>query len=136
MQNNNDKYEYAYSAPTQDERRLVESIRKQYMPESDAPDTEKLKKLDRKVRDGASAIALAIGIIGCLVFGLGLTLVLEWHKLVLGVIVSIVGFIPMAAAYPVHERVLKHNKAKYGSEILRLSEKILADEQDLQNLNE
>ena len=54
-------------------------------------------------------------------------MVLEWNIVLWGVIVSIVGVIPMAIAYPVYKFVLNKYKKRYGDEILKLSDEILND---------
>lgn len=133
-----DKYEYEYSAPTRSDRRVVEDIRKQYLPPSEQTATERIKKLDKRVKRLPLLLALTLGIAGILTFGLGLTFVLEWRKLAIGVVIMLIGFIPMLAAYPVHELTLKRSKEKYGPEILRLAQSVLdgEQEQNLQNINE
>ncbi len=121
------KFEYSYSAPTEAERKEIESIKKQYMAEEkrEETDMEKLRRLDAKVKNMPTMYALIAGIFGILVFGLGLTMVLEWNELVWGVCVMIVGVVPMGLAYPIYQFTLKEGKKKYGAEILALSEKLL-----------
>ena len=123
----NKKFEYTYSAPTEQERREIESIRRQYADPSATTEgkLERLRKLDTYVKNSAMCWGLCLGVIGLLIFGLGLSMVLQWSLYVWGVLVAAVGVVPMALAYPVYLRVLKRNKAKHGDEILRLSEELL-----------
>lgn len=123
----NNEFEYSYTAPTSDERQEVESIRKQYKePErGEESKIDKLRRLDRRVKNTANSLAIGVGFLGCLLFGAGLSLVLEFNELLWGGVVSLLGFIPMAAANPLHGFCICRGKKKYGEEILRLSEEIL-----------
>lgn len=124
---NKDKFTYTYSAPTEAERREIESIRRQYEPENKTPDkVERLRQLHSKVVGRANAVALVLGIVGILIFGLGLSLVLEFEGFrVLGVIIAAVGAIPAAIAFPIYKVVIKAGKRKYGEEIVKLSDELL-----------
>ncbi len=123
----NDKFQYTYSAPTEEERKEIASIRKQYAPAAEETPLERLRKLNRKVKTLPLAVALGLGIGGVLLFGVGLTMVLEWALPVYGVAVAALGAIPTGLAYPVHQALLRRGKKKYGAEILQLSEKILGE---------
>ena len=129
MQENNNKFSFTYSAPTEAERREIETIRRQYKVEEKAQGgVERLRTLHSKVVGTATAISLAFGVGGTLIFGGGMALALEFDKLVVGIILSVIGAIPMALAYPMYKRVLDDGKRKYGDEILRLSEELLKNE--------
>lgn len=125
----NKEFNYNYVAPTDEERKEIDSIRKQYLPQEKVESKlERLRRLDAMVRNSAVIVSLVLGIVGCLCFGLGLTLVLEWSQTLWGVILAAIGCVPMGFAYPAYAFVLKRNKKKYGAEILRLSEEILKEE--------
>lgn len=126
MNSPHNKFEYTYAAPTESERKTIERIRKNYLPqEKHESDLDRLKALDGKVQNPPMAFALSFGVVGTLVFGLGLTLILEFGKLFFGAVLSVVGVVPVALAYPVYRFVLKAQKKKYAAEILALSEKLL-----------
>ncbi len=128
MQNDNNKFSFTYSAPTEVERREIESIRRQYKLDDGAENKiERLKKLHSKVVGSATAASLCAGIVGMLVFGLGMALVLEFGRIALGIAVSILGIPLLALAYPIYRRVKNFGKKKYGDEILRLSDEILGE---------
>lgn len=129
MKDEKDGFHYTYSAPTVQERREIESIRRQYLP-ADEKDVkiERLRKLNGKVKNTPMIVALALGIAGTLVFGLGLCMILEWSLWIGGVTVGVVGLLPVAAAYPVYRLLLRRRKKKYGAEILKLSEELLEKE--------
>ena len=122
------KFEYSYSAPTEAERKEIESIKKQYMAEEkrEETDIEKLRRLDAKVKNMPTMYALIAGIFGTLLFGLGLAMVLEWEMMLWGIVVMVIRAIPAGLAYPIYQFTLKEGKKKYGAEILELSEKLLS----------
>lgn len=126
----NREFNYTYTAPTEEERKEIASIRKQYQaPDPARPENkiERLKALNARVKNTALALSLSFGVVGILVFGLGLTMILEWSQFLYGVIVMAIGAIPTALAYPVYRVVLRRNKNKYGDEILRLCEEVLQE---------
>ena len=122
----NNQFNFTYTAPTEEERKEIALIRKQYQPvEQTESKLERLRRLDRAVKNTPVIVSLILGIVGCLIFGTGLTLILEWQIWLWSVICMCVGAIPMAIAYPVYLGVLNANKRKYGAEILQLSEELL-----------
>ena len=127
MEEKNTRFEYRYSAPTEEERREIAAIRRQYEDRSDAPETKlaRLRHLNALVINMATAMSLVVGVLGLMIFGLGMAMILEWDILVWGVLVSAVGLVPISAAYPVYRMSLSRGKKKYGEEILKLSEELL-----------
>ena len=120
------QFNFRYTAPTEEERKEIDSIRRQYSPqEQTETKLERLRRLDSLVKNTAIIWSLVLGVFGCLIFGLGLTMVLEWSILLWGIVLMVIGSVPMALAYPVYKSVLNKGKAKYGDEILRLSEELL-----------
>lgn len=138
---NNNKYSYKYSAPTEEERKEIADIKRQYEPKSidsksrgEKSGIERLRYLNALVKNAARALSLALGISGCLIFGLGLTMVLEWGGLGLwlivgGIIVGVIGIVLMIAAYPIYKMALARGKKKCGAEILRLSAELLGEKE-------
>lgn len=128
----NNQFNFTYTAPTEEERKEIASIRKQYAPQEKKTESkiERLRRLDALVKNTAVCISLILGVVGCLIFGLGLTMILEWSLTVWGIILCAVGVAPMAIAYPVYKSVLERNKEKYGEEILALSEELLNGENE------
>jgi uncharacterized membrane protein len=122
----NKGFEYTYSAPTEAERREIARIRKQYEAKDEKQiKLERIRKLDSFVQNFSIILALVLGVMGTLIFGLGLSMVLVWDIFVFGIVVCVIGVCPMIAAYPLYVITLKKNKEKYGEEILRLSEELL-----------
>lgn len=122
----NNQFNFKYTAPSQEERKEIDSIRRQYAPqEQTETKIERLRRLDALVKNTAAIWSLCFGILGCLLFGLGLTMILEWNVLLWGIVLMAVGSVPMAIAYPIYKRVLQKYKNRYGKEILKLSEELL-----------
>lgn len=120
------KFVYNYSAPTEDERREIEDIRKQYDGEQVKKDNlTRLRELDKRVKKPPLIISIVMGVVGVLIFGTGLTMALEWSLIIWGSVVMAVGIVPMAAAYPLRKAMVKSNKKKYGDEIIKLSNELL-----------
>ena len=119
----NNTFSYKYSAARNKE---VESIRKKYMPEEESK-LERLKKLDLRVQMAGTIESLCFGIVGALVFGLGMCFFLDvfagaaW----LTALLMVLGTIIMIPAYPIYRRIARKTKTELTPEILRLSEEII-----------
>lgn len=125
----NNSFEYTYSAQRQ---REVEEIRKKYLPKEEEK-MEQLRKLHAIPTQKAQAAALAVGIIGALILGTGMSLCLTElaaalgnFAMVLGIAVGLVGMVMTALAYPVYSRTLKKEREKIAPEILQLTDDLLA----------
>lgn len=129
------RFQFTYSAPTAEERRQIEGIRSEYLAAGEYRDKlTELRQLDKRAKRPASAAALSLGVVGILVFGLGMSMLLSFNMFAAGVVVSAVGLVAMGLAYPVHALLLRRGKAKYGPHILKLSEELLHDgTEDMQN---
>ena len=122
----NNQFNFKYTAPTEEERKEIDSIRRQYVPQEHVESKiERLRRLDSLVKNTAIIWSLVLGVVGTLVLGLGLTMILEWSIWLWGIVLMVIGSVPMAIAYPVYKLALNKGKAKYGDEILRLSEELL-----------
>ncbi len=120
------KFQFNYSAPTETERKEIEYIQKQYKPVSQKElNLQRLRKLDRKVKNTPMIVSLVLGIVGVLIFGLGLTMLLEWDFPIYGIILTAVGCIPMGFAYFSYVKLYNKLKNKYSQEILKLSGELL-----------
>lgn len=131
MNDNENKFSYRYSAPTEEERREIENIRRRYGGATKEEDKlNRIRELDSKVKNPPLIAALAVGICGSLVFGLGMTMILEWDIVLWGIFVAVLGSCIMTSAYFIRKILTKRNKNKYGAEIVRLSDEILRGEQN------
>ena len=124
----NHSFEYTYSAQRQQE---VEEIRKAYLPKEEDK-MEKLRALHARPGKKARAVAIAMGIVGALILGTGMSLcmtelgdALGSFAMVIGITVGIAGIVPAALAYPVYRRVLQKEREKIAPEILRLADELM-----------
>lgn len=118
----NGKFEYTYSAENQAE---INAIKQKYLPKQTDGKEEamkQLRKLDASCERTAQITALTVGIIGTLIFGLGLTFCLEWSNLILGIVLMVVGAAIAVPAKFIYDKVLKSKREKAAPEIMRLSE--------------
>ncbi len=117
---NNQKFEYTYSAQKQSE---IENIRRKYLPPEEDK-MEKLRRLDRSVERKATVISVIVGIVGTLIMGFGMCLCLEWNIFIPGIITGVAGMAVIAIAYPIYQYVLKKQRHKIAPEIFRLTDEI------------
>ncbi|MGN1235460.1 MAG: hypothetical protein ACI4U2_05735 [Christensenellaceae bacterium] len=117
-------FEYTYHAPTEAEREEIESIRREYLP-SGSDQLAELKKLDRRVRRGPKTLAVVLAVAGTLVFGGGLSLVLEMERYAVGSLVALVGIGIVLTVAPIYRTVLERNRKKYADRIVKLSDELL-----------
>ena len=122
-----EKFEYKYEAPTIEERKEIDSIRRAYLPENkQMSKIDSLRYLDSKVKTIPMIRGLTLGVIGTLLFRTGLTFFLEWtHLWYLGIPFALAGLVIVILTYPIYLKVLKKYKAKYGEEIIRISNELL-----------
>ena len=136
MEDNHQKksgFTYTYSAKEQAE---IKAIRKKYTPKEQREDPmTQLRRLDARVTQKATAYSLAVGVIGALILGLGMSLamtdigailgMLENLALAVGIVVGIVGIALVCVAYPLYNHVVKKEREAIAPEILRLTDELL-----------
>jgi len=129
--NDQQKFIYTYSAK---ENAEIESIRKKYQtPEADSK-LHQLHTLDASVYSCANAAAIAVGVVGSLLMGLGMSMVmtpfgdlLGIYEYPLGIAAGLVGLAIAVCAYPLYRAVYEHRKNKVAPRILQLLDEL--DEQ-------
>lgn len=116
-------FNYNYSA---EKNKEVEKIRSKYTPREEN-DYEKLKKLDRRVESAGIVESLCLGIVGALVFGVGMCFFLDVFAggALITALLMIAGTLMMLPAYPMCKRISKKTREELTPEILALSEKIM-----------
>lgn len=127
------KFEYNYSAPTEEERREIESIKNEYLPKTKGAEksgVERLRALDNKAKNPPLVCSLSLGIIGILLFGFGLTCWLEWTLYIAGVITGVIGAVIVGINPFIYKAFLARRRKKYSAEILALSSELLNEEQN------
>ena len=124
----NNSFEYTYSAQRQQE---VEEIRKAYLPKEEDK-MEQLRQLHSIPTQKAQSASIAVGVIGALILGTGMSLcmtelgaTLGNLAMIMGVIIGLAGIILVALAYPIYNRTLKKERERIASEILRMTDELL-----------
>ena len=119
----NNQFVYRYSAQN---NREVERIRERYLPRTESP-MERLKRLDRTVQNAGRVPAITVGVIGALIFGVGLCFGLDVlaGAPFLPYLLGVAGLCLMIPVYPVYRACAKRRRERLAPEILRLSDEIL-----------
>lgn len=120
-------FQMTYSAQEQQE---IDAIRKKYAP----PEEDKmaqLRALDASVGKKASRNSIAVGVVGALLLGIGMSLVMTDFGALLGdaafpagIAVGLVGIGLLSSAYPIYRGTLKKEREKAAPEILRLADEL------------
>ena len=125
---NKEGFSFTYSAEQQKE---VEAIRKKYLPREEDK-MEQLRRLHAIPTQKAQAASIAVGIIGALIMGTGMSLamteigaMLGSFAMVLGILIGVAGMILVALAYPIYNKILKKERNRIAPEILRLSDELM-----------
>lgn len=125
---NKETFKMTYSAQQMEE---VERIRKKYAPQEEDK-MARLRELDARAGKKATPRAIAVGVIGALLMGTGMSLVMTDSGAALGMLampagiaVGVVGLTLMVCAYPLYERTLKKEQEKVAPELLRLTEELM-----------
>lgn len=124
MENRNDTFNYTYSAKQQEELR---SIRDKYLPKEQKEDKmEQLRRLDQGTTKKGTIISITIGVIGCLLLGVGMCCTMVWMEnlFIPGVIIGIIGIAVLVAAYPLYIRITKKEREKIAPQILKLTDEL------------
>lgn len=124
----NEGFSFTYSAEQQQE---IEAIRKKYLPREENK-MEQLRTLHHSATRKAQAWAIALGVIGALIMGTGMSLAmtdigaaLGQLAMVAGIVIGVIGMILVALAYPVYNHVLKKERQRIAPQILQLTEELL-----------
>ena len=121
MESKQEAVNITYSA---EEQKELNAIRAKYAPKENKPLTnlEKARAIDARVERKGLIAGLAVGVVGALIMGLGMSFVLVWDKLIPGIAIGLLGLVGVAAAYPLYQRVILKERAKAADEIMKLSE--------------
>ena len=88
---------------------------------------ELLRKLDYGVTQKATAVSIAVGIIGTLLLGIGMCCTMVWTDVwfIPGIIVGVIGIAVLCCAYPLYNYTVKKEREKIAPEILRLTDELM-----------
>ena len=126
MDQNEETFEYRYSAKQQEE---IEAIRRKYLPKEEDK-MEQLRQMDKRVSRKGTIISIIIGVIGCLLLGIGMCCTMEWagRWFVPGIIIGVIDIVMIALAYPLYERITKKERKKIAPLILKLADELKSKE--------
>ncbi len=121
MEKGKDTFTYTYSAKQQEE---IRNIRKKYLPREEDK-MEQLRRLDRDTTRKGTILSVLVGVIGCLLLGVGMCCTMVWMKFFIpGVVIGLIGIAAVAAAYPLYTRVTKKERERLAPQILKLTEEL------------
>lgn len=121
-QQENETFAYTYSSKQQEE---VRSIREKYIPKEEDKMAQ-LRKLDESATRPGTYIAITVGFISTLIFGVGLCCVMVWKDyFVIGIIIGMIGMIGIASAYPLFHKITKKQREKLAPEIIKLTDELM-----------
>ena len=122
-QNNKETFRYFYSAKQQQE---IENIRNKYLPVKEDK-MERLRRLDQSAARPGMIVSLSVGILGCLILGIGMCCTMVWQAVWFfpGIAIGIVGIIGIITAYPLYTRITKWRRKKLAAEIIRLTDELI-----------
>ncbi len=117
-----------------DKEFIVEKIRTQYT-EKGHTELDSLKELDADVKRPANVFAYVFGSLGAIIMGAGMSLIMTdigetigiENVMIPGIVIGVIGLIMVSVNYPIYKKILGSRKRKFASDILKLSEKIMAN---------
>ncbi len=122
MNQNNDTFNYSYSANQHDE---IQKILEKYVPKEESK-LERLRRLDASTVKTGTIIAVTEGVISALVMGVGMCCAMVWGEslFIPGIIIGLIGIAGMVFAYPLYSRITKKQREKLAPEILKLADEL------------
>ena len=123
MENNQNGFQYTYSAKEQAE---IQRIRSKYTPKEENK-MEQLQRLDASATQKATMYAIIVGVIGALIMGAGMSCCMVWTDTLLipGIVIGVIGMAVLAVAYPLYNRTLNKERERIAPEILRLTDELM-----------
>ena len=93
---------------------------------------EQLRRLHNSATKKAQAWSIALGSVGALIMGIGMSLAMSdfgdalgTYAMMLGIIIGVIGMVLIALAYPIYNRVIRKQRERIAPEILRLTDELL-----------
>ena len=122
MENRNNTFNYTYSSKRQEE---IRNIREKYLPREEDK-MERLRQLDRGATKKGTAVSIMVGVVGCLLLGVGMCCTMVWMEnwFIPGVIIGVIGIAAVALAYPLYTHITRKEREKIAPQILKLTEEL------------
>ena len=119
------EFQYSYSAA---QSREAQIIRDKYLLREECA-LDELKRLDRLVDNAGVVPALIIGVLSCLMFGLGMSFALGAlpKNMLLGGLFGAIGSAGMLSAHPVYRKFYNKARAQHQSRILELAAQLCGE---------
>lgn len=123
MKNNNERFTYSYSAKQQEE---IYSIRQKYVSKEENK-MEQLRRLDQRATKLGTIISIAVGAIGTLTLGLGMTCILLWSNTLFipGIVIGVIGLAGIGLALPIHNFITMKQREKLAPLIMKLTDELI-----------
>lgn len=120
--NKNESFEFTYSAKEQEE---VERIRNKYLPKKESK-MEQLRNLDKAAEKPGTMVAIAVGVVGSLVLGIGMCCTMVWADTLFipGIFIGILGMAIAGCAHPIYKKITAGQRAKIADQIIALSNEL------------
>lgn len=123
MEHKNENFSYTYSPKQQEE---VKKIRQKYLPKEENK-MEQLRKLDQSAEQKGMIWSLVVGISGALIMGGGMSLVMVWQNMLVGIPLGVVGLAIAAVAYPLYVRITKRQRQRLAPQIMELTDALMKE---------
>jgi len=126
-------FKFTYSAKEQEE---IKAIRKKYVAPEQAEDKmAQLRRLDAAVTQKGTVVSLALGVIGTLLLGSGMSLAMtdignmlglaDKTEMLIGIPIGLVGIALILVAYPIYNAIIKKERERIAPEIIRLTDELM-----------
>ena len=135
MDSNNEQKEFTYTYSAKEQAELRKIREKYIAPTQSENKMEQLRRLDASVTQKATSVSLALGIIGALILGFGMSLAMtelgaifgteRTVAMMVGIVIGIIGIILVCLAYPTYNRIVKKEREKIAPEIMRLTDELM-----------
>lgn len=91
---------------------------------------ERLRRLDQSATKKGTAVSIAVGILGCLLLGVGMCCTMVWmgNWFLPGIFLGLIGIGTIALAYPLYTRITKKQREKLAPQILKLTDELSKQE--------
>lgn len=110
--------------PAKNDAARAKAICKQYM-ERGITKMDALEALHTKVKTPGMIAASIIGVLGSLVMGAGMSYIMVWDNMTIGLVLGIPGLIMMILAFPIYKAITSRRKKKFAPQIMELSNEII-----------
>ncbi len=122
METDSKTFEYTYSARQQEE---IRAICDKYLPKQEDK-MEQLRRLDKSATKKGNLVSITVGIVGCLLLGVGMCCTMVWMAslFVPGIVIGLVGIALVAATYPLYQYITKKEREKLAPQSLQLAEEL------------